>query len=66
MKVQYHKFQKKEALAPALIRRLLLSWLTAAAGELLLLPAALRSMTDLKGTAQQTLPCPTSRHHIYI
>ncbi|MBR4289393.1 MAG: DUF2079 domain-containing protein [Oscillospiraceae bacterium] len=56
MKVQYHKFQKKEALAPALIRRLLLSWLTAAAGELLLLPATLRSMTDLKGLAVMSLP----------
>lgn len=56
MNIQYQKFQKKAAIAPALIRRLLLAWITASAGELLLLPAALRSMENLKGLAAMSLP----------
>lgn len=56
MKVQYSKFQNKETLVPALLRRLLLAWLTAAAGELLLLPAQLKTMNGLKGLAVMSLP----------
>ena len=56
MNVQYQKFRNKEAVAPSLIRHLLLAWLTAAAAELLLLPAQLRSMDGLKGLAAMSLP----------
>ena len=56
MKAQHQKLQNKATIAPALIRHLLLAWLTAATAELLLLPAQLKSMNGLKGLAAMSLP----------
>ena len=55
MKTAYRKFQNT-GVAPGLIRRLLIAWLTAATGEFLLLPAALRTMTGLQALAAMSLP----------
>ena len=56
MRVKYRKERNRASIAPTLLRRLLLAWLTAAAGELLLLPLQLRSMNGLQGLAAMSLP----------
>lgn len=56
MKVEYQKIQKKESGAAILIRHLLLAWLTAAAGEFLLLSANLKTLNGLQGVAAMSLP----------
>ena len=48
--------QKKEIPGAKLIRRLLLAWLFAITLESLLLSAALRELSELKGLAQMSLP----------
>lgn len=56
MKVQYQKFHITQNWVASLIRHLLLAWLTAAAGELLLLPAEMRSLKGLDGLGAMSLP----------
>ena len=56
MKIQYKKHENKKKTAAPLIRHLLLAWLTAAAVEMLLLPAQLRTMNGLQGVAAMSLP----------
>ncbi len=56
MKVSFVKKQNKANTAASLIRHLLLAWLIAAAGELLLLPSPLRTMNGLQGLAAMSLP----------
>ena len=69
MKIEYSKKQNKPKnkqkqpakTAPrwqpaALIRNLLLAWLTAATAEFLLIPAQLRTMSNLQGVAAMSLP----------
>lgn len=56
MKVEYQKLHTTHSRAASLIRHLLLAWLTAAAAELLLLPAQLKTMNGLLGLAAMSLP----------
>ena len=56
MKIQYKKNENTRKTAAPLIRHLLLAWLTAAAAELLLLPAELKTMNGLQGVAAMSLP----------
>ena len=56
MKALHQKNEYKKQIAPALLRRLLLAWLTAAAGEFLLLPAGVRTMNGLQALAAMSLP----------
>ena len=55
MKALHQKTEYKKQIAPALLRRLLLAWLTAAAGEFLLLPAGVRTMNGLQALAAMSL-----------
>lgn len=56
MKVEYQKFQNAQRKSASLIRHLLLSWLTAAAAEFLLLSAQLKNFSTLQGLASMSLP----------
>lgn len=56
MKIEYEKIQNRKPVAPALIRRLLLSWLIAAAVELLLLPDGAGTMNGLKALSAMSFP----------
>ena len=56
MKTGYHNHHKVHTKAASLIRHLLIAWLVAAAAELLLLPAELKTMVGLKGLAAMSLP----------
>ena len=58
MKINYKKTHMDSAgcKAAALIRRLLLAWLIAAAAEMLLLPAQLRTLNGLQGLAAMSFP----------
>ena len=55
MKALHQKTEYKKQIAPELLRRLLLAWLTAAAGEFLLLPAGVRTMNGLQALAAMSL-----------
>ena len=55
MKTAYRKFQNT-GVAPGLVRRLLIAWLTSATGEFLLLPAELKTMIGLQALAARSLP----------
>lgn len=55
METAYRKFQNT-GVAPGLVRRLLIAWLTAATGEFLLLPAELKTMIGLQALAAMSLP----------
>ena len=56
MKISYQKYQNINANAAALIRHLLLAWLSAATIEMLLLPQELKTMRDLRGLGAMSLP----------
>lgn len=56
MKAKYQKAQNKNTAAAALIRHLLLAWLTAAAGEFLLLPTGVKTMNGLQALSAMSFP----------
>ena len=56
MKTAYGKIQKQKPLAVSLIRRLLLAWLIAAAGEFLLLPDGAKTMNGLQALSAMSFP----------
>lgn len=56
MKTTHRKFQNKTSMAPPLIRRLLLAWLIAAAGEFLLLPDGVKTMNGLQALSAMSFP----------
>ena len=56
MKIEYEKIQNRKPVTPALIRRLLLAWLIAAAVELLLLPDGAATMNGLQALSAMSFP----------
>lgn len=56
MNAKCKKIQNKAGIAPALIRHLLLAWLTAATVEFLLVPSDLRTMNGLRTLAAMSFP----------
>lgn len=56
MKLKHQNNRTGGAIAPSLLRNLLLAWLTAAAGEFLLLPADVKTMNGLQALAAMSLP----------
>ena len=56
MKIEYQKIQNRKPVAPALIRRLLLAWLIAAAVEFLLLPGGAGTMNGLQALSAMSFP----------
>lgn len=56
MKTLHQKTDHKKPVMPDLIRHLLLAWLTAAAGEFLLLPQAAKTMNGLQALSAMSLP----------
>ena len=56
MQIEYEKIQNRKPVAPALIRRLLLSWLIAAAVEFLLLPDGAATMNGLQALSAMSFP----------
>ena len=56
MKVESHNHHKVHTIAASLIRRLVIAWLVAAAAELLLLPAELKTLSGLKGLGAMSMP----------
>ena len=56
MRGLYQKTEQKTPTAAGLIRHLVLAWLTAAAGEFLLLPESVKTMNGLQALAAMSLP----------
>ena len=56
MKIEYEKIQNRKPVTPALIRRLLLAWLIAAAVEFLLLPDGAATMNGLQALSAMSFP----------
>jgi len=56
MKTLHQKTEDRKQVLPALLRRVLLAWLTAAAGEFLLLPDGVKTMDSLQALSAMSLP----------